>query len=92
MLNNLKTELIKKHRTIGEYAEYIGVSKSTAMSYITEKSDISKAKMDKTKELFPECTYEYLFESQKDDAAVQQSICGKKAEGRLKNEGTDRGI
>ncbi len=63
MLSNLRTELFKNHRTIGEYAEYIGVSKSTALSYITEKSDIPKSKMDKTRELFPECTYEYLFAS-----------------------------
>lgn len=69
MLNNLRTELFRKHRTIREYAEYIGVSKSTALSYINEKSDIPKAKMDKTREMFPYCTYEYLFASEKDGVA-----------------------
>ena len=63
MLNNLRIELFRKQRTIREYADYIGVSQSTALSYITEKSDIPKNKMDKTRELFPECTYEYLFAS-----------------------------
>lgn len=82
MLNNLRTELLRKHRTIREYAEYIGVSQSTALSYITEKSDIPKNKMDKTRELFPECTYEYLFASENDDAAARKRICGNRTAGR----------
>ena len=87
MLNNLRNELFRRNRTIREYAEYIGVSKSTALSYITEESDIPKTKMDKTRELFPECTYEYLFASQNTESAGTMSIHTYKDKGRYRHEG-----
>lgn len=61
MFPNLKAEMVRKNIKAMDIAELLGITKDTMYNKLSGKSDFFRHEIFKIKELFPDCTLEYLF-------------------------------
>ncbi|MEI6100917.1 MAG: hypothetical protein WCP73_03670 [Eubacteriales bacterium] len=63
MLANLKKEMDRRGMSLHAFAAAAGITEAAARACICGNGDMPLRLMRRTKELFPNCTFAYLFES-----------------------------
>lgn len=61
MYENLKTVLRRRHITLKQYADFIGVSEKTAWNKLKGNNDFTLPEFKRTCMLLPEFNADYLF-------------------------------
>lgn len=63
MLVNLMRKLEERGMSLRAFAALAGITEASARACISGKGDMPLHLMRRIKELFPDCSFEYLFES-----------------------------
>lgn len=74
MLYNLVCEMKKKGMSLAVYACALGITEKAAAEYLTERGDMPMRLLKKTGELFPKCSFSYLFSGGSDREARTELI------------------